>query len=81
MGKHVFLKTVEIGGVAVTLRSLNGATWSTDLKDLERFESERREFCASLKQSFETIGVGGRSKTSRRARGFNRYVRNSSRVR
>ena len=60
MGKHVFLKTVEIGAVVVTLRSLDGATWSSDLKDLRRLEAERKEIRATTQKAFRTIGTSDR---------------------
>jgi hypothetical protein len=55
MGK-VLVKKIEIGGATVTLLALDGKNWSTGLRDLQRFEAERREIQATTQRAFRTIG-------------------------
>lgn len=59
MGK-VLVKTVQINGATVTLRSFDGASWSTNLADLQRLQAERREIMASAQRVFRSIGGSDR---------------------
>ena len=56
MGKRIFSKTVEIHGAAVSLLSLDARTWSSNLKDLKRFETERAADVAIARRMMKRIG-------------------------
>ena len=56
MGKHVFLKTVEIGGVDVILKSFDGTMWSSDTRDPKRLETERGAEVATARRMMKRIG-------------------------
>ncbi|MBI2367126.1 MAG: hypothetical protein HYV01_19310 [Deltaproteobacteria bacterium] len=60
MGTKVFTKTVEINGAFIALRSLDGTSWSSDLKGLRRFQAERNASLAVTRKAFKTIGVSDR---------------------
>jgi hypothetical protein len=60
MRTRVFTKTVEINGVGIVLRSLDGVRWSSNLKDLKRFEAGRKASRSVVQRAFKKIGVSDR---------------------
>ena len=56
----VLTKKVQINGATVTLHSLDGRTWSTNVADLRRLEAERREIRATVQLAFRRIGSSDR---------------------
>jgi len=56
MSKKTLLKKIEVGGVEVVLKSLDGVSWSTNVADLRRLQAERRELMASTQRAFRSIG-------------------------
>jgi len=79
MGKRVFTKTVEIGGAAASLLSIDGVTWSTSLTDLERFEAGRKAEIAITRRMMKRIGIRDGLSTGR-AEKRNHFVRNAQRI-
>lgn len=68
MGNRIFSKAVEINGAVVILRSLDGVSWSSNLKDLRRLRAERREVLKSTQKAFRTIGINDRWGLERKRR-------------